>query len=356
MSVDGGSDVRRRPTIAEVAAAAGVSRTTVSHALNGIGKVSPRTRALVQQIAAEVGYRPSPRAKALRGGRSNVLGVASSMSSAIAGGPARLGFFMEVAAAAAERALTHGYALVLVPPVGPDPQASSDALHGIAMDGLIVVEPAVDDLLVAHARRERLPFVCVGRPPAVRAGESWVDLNVTGVAQLLVQHVVDQGSRRPVLMIGDKDRLSYRAAVRVLRSVAKKVGWEVVVVRVPEASGEEGGKTAVMDLMAVRPDTDAVIAFVDAFATGVVRGLHELGLRIPEDVIVVTRYDGVRAKTSAPPLTAVDLGLSGAASRAVDLLVGQLGDTIDDPPAPHPERQRLVERASSLRRQQNDGA
>ena len=82
----------RRPTIADVAAAAGVSRTTVSHALSGAGKVNAETRALVQRVAIEVGYRPSPRARALRGGRSNVLGVVSSMSRSVAGGPARLGF------------------------------------------------------------------------------------------------------------------------------------------------------------------------------------------------------------------------------------------------------------------------
>ncbi len=326
----------------------------MSHALNGLGKVNPQTRKLVERIAGEIGYRPSARAKALRGGRSNVLGVVSSMSSAIAGGPARLGFFMEVAAAAAERALTHGYALVVIPPLGPDPKTSSAALHGIAMDGLIVVEPAADDLLVAYARDERVPFVCVGRPPGVRPGEKWADLHAKDVADLLVRHVADQGVQQPVLMIGDKDRLSYRAALRELRRVAKEVGWDVVVERVPEAAGEEGARAALVELMGRRPGTDAIIAFVDAFATGVVHGLRQLDLRVPEDVIVVTRYDGVRAKTCVPPITAVSLELAAAAGRAVDLLVRQLGDEVDDPPTASIVSPRIVERASSVRRRQHE--
>jgi len=70
--VDDGSRLRGRPTIAAVAAGAGVSRTTLSHALIGLGKVNPQTRKLVERIAGEIGYRPSARAMALRGGRSNV--------------------------------------------------------------------------------------------------------------------------------------------------------------------------------------------------------------------------------------------------------------------------------------------
>lgn len=72
MRVDDGSRLRGRPTLADVAAGAGVSRTTVSHALIGLGKVNPQTRKLVERIVGEIGYRPSARAKALRGGRSNV--------------------------------------------------------------------------------------------------------------------------------------------------------------------------------------------------------------------------------------------------------------------------------------------
>lgn len=124
MSSPGSGSRRRPPTIADVAQAASVSRTTVSHALNGLGKVDPRTRERIKQVAAELGYRPNLRAQRLRQGHAKAIALASSMPFAVAGGPSRLGFYMEVAAAAAERALLHGYALVLVPPV-----SSGSALH-----------------------------------------------------------------------------------------------------------------------------------------------------------------------------------------------------------------------------------
>ncbi|MFC6673731.1 LacI family DNA-binding transcriptional regulator [Marinobacterium aestuariivivens] len=76
-----------RITIADVAREAGVSRTTVSHALNDRGQVDPKTRARVKQIARDLGYRPNLRAQRLRTGKANSIALVSSMPFAVAGGP-----------------------------------------------------------------------------------------------------------------------------------------------------------------------------------------------------------------------------------------------------------------------------
>ncbi len=352
------SDLHRsRPTIADVARAAGVSRTTVSHALRGLGKVNPETRNHVRLVAEQVGYRASPRARALRGGRSFVLGVVSSMTPSVAGGPARLGFFMEVAAAAAERALAHGYSLVLVPPTGGELPTTLDT---IAVDGLLVVEPADDDPMVALAREQRIPFVSLGRSATADEGDAFVDLDATAVAGLLVSHLAEQGVEHPALMVGDRARPSYREVVSRFREEARARGWEGRVVTVPEADGVEGAGAATRALLEAEPRTDGIIAFVDAFATGVVSALGDLRRQIPRDVVVMTRYDGVRARTSTPLLTAVDLHLGAAAAQAVDLLIAQVGDTGADgpqlPPSPPHREPTLVVRASSVRAGQDQRA
>lgn len=347
---------RRRPTIADVATAAGVSRTTVSHALRGLGKVNPETRRHVRAVAEQVGYRASPRARALRGGRSFVLGVVSSMTQSVAGGPARLGFFMEVAAAAAERALAHGYALVLVPPTGGELPTTLDT---IAVDGLLVVEPADDDPMVALAREQRIPFVSLGRTSA-EDGEPFVDLDATVVADLLVSHLAAQGVEHPALLVGDRARPSYREVVSRFGKEARTRGWDGTIVTVPEADGVEGASAATRALLADEPRTDGIIAFVDAFATGVVSTVRELGREIPRDVVVMTRYDGVRARTSVPLLTAVDLHLGAAAAQAVDLLIAQVGGGEADlpplPPLPPRREPTLVVRDSSVRAGQDQRA
>ncbi|MGW4164029.1 LacI family DNA-binding transcriptional regulator [Streptomyces sp. NPDC004788] len=334
----------RPPTIAEVAAAAGVSRTTVSHALNGIGKVDPRTRERVKKVAAELGYRPNLRAQRLRRGQAKAIALASSMPVAVAAGPSRLGFYMEIAAAAAESALLHGYALVLVPPV-----QSGSGLHSVDIDGAIVVEPDVNDAAVADLKERGLPYVALGRPVSPEETAPYVDLHGGLVAELLLSHLHEQGARRPALIIGAGERHAAVDARAAYERICAEYGWTPVVATAPEAGGEEAGHAACAELLARHPGTDAVCALVDAFAVGAVRAIKDSGRAVPDDVMVVTRYDGLRARTCEPPLTAVDLHLDRAASDAVELLLGRLrGDVITGAVVTSPEP-RVIARTSSLR-------
>ncbi|MGW1290998.1 substrate-binding domain-containing protein, partial [Streptomyces sp. NPDC002586] len=128
-----------------------------------------------------------------------------------------------------------------------------------------------------------------------------------------------------------------------------------IVATAPEDGGEEAGYDTCAALLAEHPGIDALCVLVDAFAVGAVRAARETGRRIPDDVMVVTRYDGLRARTCEPPLTAVDLGLERAAADAVELLLARLGAPPAADPADHGDEvaaaePRLVPRASSLRR------
>ncbi|RII11207.1 putative HTH-type transcriptional repressor ExuR [Streptomyces sp. YIM 130001] len=332
----------RPPTIADVARVAGVSRTTVSHALNGRGKVDPRTRERIKEVAGELGYRPNLRAQRLRRGQARVIALASSMPFAVAGGPSRLGFYMEVAAAAAERALVHDYALVLVPPA-----QSAAALHSVDIDGAIVVEPDAEDAALAQLRERGLPLVALGRPADDGTDCPYVDLRGDLAAELLLRHLHEQGARRPALIVAAGSRHSSVDARAVYERTAAEHGRTPVVRTAPEDGGERAGYESCAALLAEHPATDAVFALVDAFAVGAVQAIKDSGRRVPEDVMVVTRYDGLRARTCSPPLTAVDLHLDQASATAVELLLDQLRGEPSTPhraTAPAPE---LVARESS---------
>jgi DNA-binding LacI/PurR family transcriptional regulator len=92
-----------------------------------------------------------------------------------------------------------------------------------------------------------------------------------------------------------------------------------------ESGGEDAGRNACANMLAQHPEVDGLCALVDAFAVGAVQAIAETGKRVPADIKVVTRYDGTRARSCRPPLTAVDLHLDDTASRAVDLLFAHLG-------------------------------
>lgn len=333
----------RRLTIKDVAHAAGVSLTTVSHALNDRGYVDPDTRARVKRIAAELGYRPNLRAQRLRTGKTNSIAVFFSMPLAIAGGPARMGFMMEIVAAAAEAAMRRNLSLVLVPPLA----GANDFLDGLDIDGAIVIEPVLGDEQITGLRQRGVSVVSIGRPPEPEPSIPYVDLQTTVMAQQWFQHLYQQGARRIALLVGAQPRHSNLETERVYRAFMADKGLPVLIRKADVHVGESAGAAACHDLLAEDPAIDGICAPVDAFASGVMQALREAGRRVPHDVRVVTRYDGLRAKNSVPPITAVDLQLEQRAVMAVDLLFEHIcGDTrrtVVEGPAPS-----LIVRPSSV--------
>lgn len=333
---------KRRPTIADVARAAGVSPTTVSHALNGKGYVDPQTRERVKDTARALGYRPSIRAQRLRTGEARSIALISSMPYEVAGGASRLGFLMEVAAVAAASALTRGLALVLVPPM----MSGRLPLEQIDIDGAIVLEPTADDANVVHLQERGLPVVCLGRQPGNDA-VPYVDIHSSATTEMLLQHLKDQGSQHIALLIGAQERNSYIEARACYEAFCNAHGMAAVIAIADESGGEAAGREACAALLREHPEIDGLCALVDAFAVGAVQAINDRGLRVPNDVRVVTRYDGIRARSCQPPLTAVDLHLEDMASQAVALLFDHLGGSGEARGSVVPPLPSLVIRESS---------
>lgn len=269
----------------------------------------------------------------------------SSMPFAVAAGPSRLGFMMEIAAAAAVSALTQGLALVLAPPM----ESGNVPLDVLGVDGAVIVEPAEKDAAIEHMHRRGLAVVSIGRQPLVSDPVPYVDLRSAETARLLLDHLRAQGARRIALVIGSERRNSYLETENVFRSFAVSTKQSALVVKIDETAGEAGGYEATRKLLARHPKIDGLCVPVDAFAVGALRALKEAGRQVPQDVVVATRYDGMRARTSEPALTAVDLHLDRIAEDAVRLLLDHLrGEKARR--VVESARPELVARASSARR------
>lgn len=330
-----------RVTIADVAREAGVSRTTVSHALSGQGKVNAATRAKVKEVAERLNYRPSVRAQSLRSGRSQSLALLSSMPAAVSAGPSQLGFFTELAMGCARTALLEGYVFVLAPPT-----EAANPVDRLDIDGAILLEPTADDPIAEALRERGIPYVTIDGPssradddtlttsetgPAqastasTGADSKWsIDLHHRATAQLLLDHLLDQGATQPALLVSRSQRGAQIAAREVYAEVAAARGFTPLIAEADETSGEDGAFAATQALLAAHPDIDAVLAPIDTFATGAVRAAQESGRVVGADLLIATRYDGLRARTSTPPLTAVNLGLKAISSAAVEMLVAVL--------------------------------
>lgn len=334
---DHGAGVRK-PTIIDLAKAAGVSPTTISHAFSGRRQVDPVTRDRIVALAEQIGYRPNQAAQRLRSGRTGTIALASTMPFAVAAGPSRLGFLMEIAASAAMTALGRDVALCLVPPL-----MSGGSLDGVGFDGVIVVEPARDDPLIAYFESRHTPVVAIGQVPD-RPDIPAVDLQSRLTADLVLSHLRAAGCRHIGLITGAAGRTSYEETVAAYAGFTAGNGMAPVMLRLDEGGGEDLAQTESARLLADHPELDGLYVTVDAFATGVMTTLAALGLRVPQQMRLATRYDGMRAQLSQPPLTAVNLHLDRVAELAVELIFQQIEGQVVPQPSPMPT---LVARGST---------
>jgi len=316
-----------RVTIKDVAQLAGVSPTTVSHALNERGQVDARTRERVVSAAATLGYQPNRNAQRLRTGQGHMIALLSSMPFAVAGGASRLGFMMEVAAVAAAAALDKGLALVLAPLLAN----GRSPLEALDVDGVLLIEPSADDPHLAHIQRRALPAVTIGKIGVDPSGLTspalnlpFVDIRSFETTQLLLKHLHAQGAQKIALMLGSARRNSYFEARSAYQAFTQTHGQTPLLASVDEAQGEVGGHQATHALLDEHPDIDALCVLVDAFASGALTALAERKRRVPQDILLATRYDGLRARTSTPPLTAVNMHLDQVAEHAIALLFEHL--------------------------------
>lgn len=328
----------KRPTIIDVARAAGVSPTTVSHAYSGKRGVEDATRARIMIAAERIGYHPNHVAQSLRSGRVGSIALVSSMPVAVAAGNARLGFFMEVAASAALTAFERGAVLTLVPPLG-----EHDLPSALSADGVILVEPTRNDPLQAWCEARRLPVVAIGKVPG-RSDIPAAELHSTHTARLLLDHLWDAGARRIALVTGTQRRNSYEETEAAYEEFARVKRMEPVARRLNETGGEAQARIEGERLLQSHPQIDGLLVPVDAFAVGMLEAARRVRRRVPEDLLVATRYDGIRAKLSSPPLTAVNLHLAEVSALAVELLFDLLSGGERSPIASIPA---LVPRAST---------
>jgi DNA-binding LacI/PurR family transcriptional regulator len=335
---------RTKIGIKDVAAAAGVSVTTVSHALNNKGRLPDATRQRVRSIADELGYRPNATARNLVVGRTGLLGLVVSQR----GGPpfavTDFDYFAQLMIAASTCAISDGYALVLAPSDG------ALAPQRIAVDGAIVVDPVRDDPNVSALGTAGVPVVTTGRVPGDDRG-CWVDNDHIAGTRSMLDHLARCGARRIALMTSPLE-ISYTLDVeRAYREWCGRQRMEPLV-RTPEIGlSERAGYATASELLDLPEPPDAVFATYDRLAYGVLLAAEARGVDVPQQLMVATTATDSQASPQAGTiaLTTLDLHPQEIGRAAASLLVELLEER-----APRTQTvtvaHRVIARASTKRR------
>jgi DNA-binding LacI/PurR family transcriptional regulator len=317
-----------RVTINDVADAAGVSITTVSHALNGKGRISEETRQRVAETAAKLGYRPSASARSLAGGRSGIIGLSFTVISGQPGAFGGFGFFNDLLHSATATALELGYALITC----PDDEEAVARLARLEPEGCIVVDPTRSQPMVEHARRTATPLVTVGRVPD-GGDEPWVDNDHEDAARLAIDHLRKQGARR-IAIISPGPEHSYTAdGVDGFERVCSDLGVEPVVEYVDGDLAETDGFQAAKRLLEGDEPPDGIYTMLDRLGRGAIMAAESLSVSVPEKLKVVASTDSEVCARAEPTLTTVDLNPESLGREAVQMLVGRIRgerDSVDE--------------------------
>ncbi|RPE78062.1 MULTISPECIES: LacI family DNA-binding transcriptional regulator [unclassified Frondihabitans] len=326
--------------IRSVAEAAGVSVTTVSHALNGRGKVSDKTRIRVQRIAAELGYAPNRIASALRSSRTNLIGF---VSEEIATTPYAGLILVGAQEAAAELGL-----MLMIINVNRDTveDAQIDALLAQQVDGLIFASSS-HRIVTLPKRFDPARTVLVDAYDPGTTSPTVVPDEV-GIGVLATRHLVEAGHRRILHLTVEEDVPAVGGREEGYRQVMEAEGLECEIVRVPGPADAAAGAFAIAQARRGPDRATAVFAFNDEMAMGVYQEVVLApGITIPHDVSIVG-VDDLRIVAAAlrPGLTTVALPHAAMGRRAVELSVRQFQQ--DAPLEASVERLpgRLVERGS----------
>ncbi|MBS3940392.1 MAG: LacI family DNA-binding transcriptional regulator [Actinobacteria bacterium] len=318
-------------TLEQVAALAGVSRSTVSRVVTGHPRVSDAARRAVEAAVAELGYVPNRAARSLATRRTGTIAlVVAEPETRVFDEPFFAGIVRGVSAAVGRTDLQ---LVLLMTGSGPgsDPDGASGRarvesyLAGGHVDGALLLSLHGADPLPGHLVGAGLPLVVGGRPEIDDREVSWVDADNHGGAGRAAEHLLARGRRRIGVLTGPPDMVAARDRLAGFRAAMTAAGHPAPSEF--EAIGDftrEGGERAMTRLLAQAPGVDGVVVASDLAALGALQALAAAGRRVPDDVAVVGFDDSLVAASAQPPLTTIRQPVEAMGARMVALLCAQL--------------------------------
>ena len=289
-----------RTTIKEVAREAGVSINTVSRALNGKPDVSPETRRQVLAVAERLNYMPNKLARGLRSNKTGIIGVIV----ADIANP----FFSAVVKGMGKAAKELGYSIILQD-TGENYKNEEEAIQIMIseqVDGLLITPVQTEKRSIHMLQESGIPFVLVARYFDDVDTDYVVADDVQG-GYLATAHLIEKGHEKIAFINGPAYNSSAIERFQGYKKALEEhnIGLNESLIRNGALTMEDGytyGKALLMDH---DPQPTALFTFSDFVALGAMKAVHELGLRIPDDIAIVGYDDIDFAFCLESPLTTI---------------------------------------------------
>ncbi len=316
-----------RVKLNELADHLGLSKSTVSRALNGYSDISDSTRKRVERTAQKMGYRPLSHAQAIRTGRVRAIAMVMNSDEPDRHNP----FLQDFLAGACEAASAMDWTMTI-----STAKSGRDVLDVLGRlveerkaDGFILPRTEVDDARVHYLRNLKVPFILYGRTgygqPAPQDGISWFDISGESATRDAVVRLADLGHTQ-IGYVGSDPKFNYSHLRRDgylegLRAAGLETAPDLI--RDGARTREEGAIEARALLRLQNPPT-AIVFATDLAALGFYSVAAELGLRVGQDVSAIG-YDGIpECQYVHPGLTTFSVDSQNAGKRLATLLIRQI--------------------------------
>ena len=306
-------------TRADVAKMAGVSESTVSYALNGKRSISEQTRDRVLAAVRALDYRPHFAAGLLAGAKSRSIALSFGD---VGISPGALEYVNGAEAAATE----NGYHLVLWPSGDEAINEIKNLVKSGLLAGALLMETKLDDKRVEVLVREKIPFAMIGRVADNRK-LNYTDRDFEAAAEVGIRYLESLGHKE----------IAYinTARGRGVSELSVDVRFHETIVAVANAhrmNNPAAGRKAMTELLEKLPFVTAIVGLSDVSTIGLLSAATEFGVRIPEELSVISLSTPTTQITLTwPPLTTVSVPADVMGRDAVISLIDELEGRSDKP-------------------------
>lgn len=306
-----------RVTQADIARVAKVSQATVSRVLAGDDRVEDSSKSRVLKAVNKLNYQPDVRARSLRTQRTGLIGLVIKRP---IGGLMDDPFFSALTAGIMDFLVGKPYHLCVDVATDEKVQANvyDEMLRTRRVDGLILVEPEAEDDRILRLQQDGFPFVLIGNPGS--AAYCSVDNDNVHAGKAATQHLLSQGYRKVGFIGAARGVMVSDDRVRGYTEVMHAAGLSEHIYHT--AFGYSSAYQTAIAVLTNEPRPDAIIALDDFMAFGIITAARQLGLRIPEDLGIVSFNDSSLCELLDGGLTSVSLNIRDLVSSTVDLLLG----------------------------------